>query len=800
MTARASAVTAHAATSRAAGDARTGPRRRPEVRAAAVAPNALWSGLVMPARAAGLGGAGAAGSGSGARRPACCDPAQTLLETALGRVDRVQRTDAGTAPGAAATGLEAGIRSQPGGTALSPALRARIEPFVGADLGGVRVHTDSAARAASRELAARAFTYRNHIFLGAGERADDLKLMAHEATHTIQQGAGAGERVQRAGHETETTEAGPAAAEASLPPRTDRSAHEIVILSGGPTSHRMDPDHDANPLNYATAARIRIERLMESAFGDQRQMQPNDRITWAVMRPPYRYRAVEDGQAEEAYIELLRTGSLARLRRAWDALRTRWLRVHPDEAAAIPSGSSAIQLQFVDSSRELVDFMNNGAVGEGRGQASYIGRFEYFGHGAPGQLWLTMGWQHLGTADVTFTNDDIASLDPSVFVGIGEYRSWSCNTATPRGADNESFAQAWVERLGGRFVGAVGRTTYEFIMAPDNPAGSVLLSREEPAHWETVAATGPAPEPAPVSVPETGVGGEASVSTGEPASLPEPGMFTEAEDAGEPVCRMDIMPLEEPASPGDLVCTDEGAGRIDLTVGTSAGTTEIAPAAPRGANCACDKSAVFGYDAQTFGYIRRIAGLIRSAAKDKGVPPVAVAGSIADEYNTRRGGRVALDAAQDALLDSLAEWQIDVDRFFDFDNKLLNAMENDVGMANINVRTALELVQSGELIVPGSPRSSPRVTEIIDFLLTNRGTARTAAAVIGRAQGLFGPHLSGYSQAMREAVLVTYFKQGGSYYVRAMLAVAVDPGHEICPGDGGCRVIRNRTDLGSALS
>jgi hypothetical protein len=36
-------------------------------------------------------------------------------------------------------------------------------------------------------LGARAFAHGNDIFLGAGESADDLALMAHEATHVAQQ-------------------------------------------------------------------------------------------------------------------------------------------------------------------------------------------------------------------------------------------------------------------------------------------------------------------------------------------------------------------------------------------------------------------------------------------------------------------------------------------------------------------------------------------------------------------------------------------------------------------------------------
>jgi phage-related protein len=72
------------------------------------------------------------------------------------------------------------------GQPLNLAVRRRIEPHVGADLGHVRVrHEPEAARA----IGARAFTSGSTIFLGPGESATDVALIAHEATHVVQQSA-----------------------------------------------------------------------------------------------------------------------------------------------------------------------------------------------------------------------------------------------------------------------------------------------------------------------------------------------------------------------------------------------------------------------------------------------------------------------------------------------------------------------------------------------------------------------------------------------------------------------------------
>lgn len=74
-----------------------------------------------------------------------------------------------------------------GGAPLSPIIQRTIERSLQVDLQAVRVHTDAQAQQAAKSFAARAFTYGNHIFLGPGEQATDLSLMAHEAAHVVQQ-------------------------------------------------------------------------------------------------------------------------------------------------------------------------------------------------------------------------------------------------------------------------------------------------------------------------------------------------------------------------------------------------------------------------------------------------------------------------------------------------------------------------------------------------------------------------------------------------------------------------------------
>ncbi|MCB0912506.1 MAG: DUF4157 domain-containing protein, partial [Propionibacteriaceae bacterium] len=79
-----------------------------------------------------------------------------------------------------------------GGSPMDAGVRARVEGAVGAGLGPVRVHTGPEAEQAARAVGARAFTLGRDVVLGAGESPTDASLLAHEATHVVQQTGGVG--------------------------------------------------------------------------------------------------------------------------------------------------------------------------------------------------------------------------------------------------------------------------------------------------------------------------------------------------------------------------------------------------------------------------------------------------------------------------------------------------------------------------------------------------------------------------------------------------------------------------------
>ena len=80
-----------------------------------------------------------------------------------------------------------------GGEPLPEALRQDMESRLGADFSAVRIHRDARAAHASSALNAAAFTVGNQIHFGAGRfnpgSGEGRELIAHELTHTIQQGA-----------------------------------------------------------------------------------------------------------------------------------------------------------------------------------------------------------------------------------------------------------------------------------------------------------------------------------------------------------------------------------------------------------------------------------------------------------------------------------------------------------------------------------------------------------------------------------------------------------------------------------
>jgi hypothetical protein len=119
---------------------------------------------------------------SGAQQP-------NTKAAAIGRISRLN-TSAGPGefpvPSDAAMDLR---KSRGEGKRLPGVLRRKLEMQMGYDFSQVRVKDDSHAHDLCQRLSARAITMGRDVWLGRGESVHDVKLMAHEMTHVIQQSA-----------------------------------------------------------------------------------------------------------------------------------------------------------------------------------------------------------------------------------------------------------------------------------------------------------------------------------------------------------------------------------------------------------------------------------------------------------------------------------------------------------------------------------------------------------------------------------------------------------------------------------
>lgn len=107
-------------------------------------------------------------------------------------VPMLQRKDRG--PPAVSTQFESSLRSSKGsGSPLPDNTRNSLENRFSADFSGVRIHTGNTAVQMNRDINAQAFTHGNDVYFNSGKYNPHTPgggfLLAHELTHTIQQGA-----------------------------------------------------------------------------------------------------------------------------------------------------------------------------------------------------------------------------------------------------------------------------------------------------------------------------------------------------------------------------------------------------------------------------------------------------------------------------------------------------------------------------------------------------------------------------------------------------------------------------------
>ena len=212
---------------------------------------------------------------------------QTNVQT---RTHNVQRAAAPASPmgpegGALSGDIESRLRrSQSGGSSLPNHVRGAIEPKLGADLSTVKVHTDRTAVQLNRDLGAKAFTHGNHIYYGAGHSPHDLKLTAHEAVHTVQQGGVRAKRIQTKlmvgpANDRYEAEADAIASEVMRAPQTpiQRRVEEYVprVQRVQRLPHTVIQRFSLNPMKWTKKGREKAE-AKEKAQKEQQEKQQAD--------------------------------------------------------------------------------------------------------------------------------------------------------------------------------------------------------------------------------------------------------------------------------------------------------------------------------------------------------------------------------------------------------------------------------------------------------------------------------------------------------------------------------------------
>ena len=122
------------------------------------------------------------------------EEAQTMLQKQGEEEEEAMQAKSAQTTTPAPADLSTRLHSRKGqGDALAPPVQNEMESHFAADFSQVRVHTDSEAASMSQSINAQAFTHGNDIYFNSGKYDTSSNagkhLLAHELTHTVQQGA-----------------------------------------------------------------------------------------------------------------------------------------------------------------------------------------------------------------------------------------------------------------------------------------------------------------------------------------------------------------------------------------------------------------------------------------------------------------------------------------------------------------------------------------------------------------------------------------------------------------------------------
>lgn len=175
--------------------------------------------------------------------------AQTVDRKAIPmhRSDVIQLSGRGPPLGSMHGSFEQGLSSSRGGGSALPGHTLQfMESRFNADFSGVRIHTGSQAEALSSSIHAQAFTHGNDIYFNKGKYSPDTgqggTLLAHELTHTIQQGASQHVPASQVARKTQPIQNTIQRSAAGVPSQLTNAVEKAKTVEGKIDANKPQPD------------------------------------------------------------------------------------------------------------------------------------------------------------------------------------------------------------------------------------------------------------------------------------------------------------------------------------------------------------------------------------------------------------------------------------------------------------------------------------------------------------------------------------------------------------------------------
>jgi len=288
------------------------------------------------------------------------------------------------AGGELSSDVESSVQSaKSGGAPLSNNVRQPMEGAFNADFSSVKVHTGSQSDSLNRSLNARAFTSGQDIFFRSGEynpsSSGGQELLAHELTHTIQQGSAIQRKIHN--HKIQSAPPGRIQADPKNKSQTEESDENEVA------EPVVDPDlADSTPDKHVVTLSVHRDNQDYENFQKARwwlkqvnKLRTETGINIQKPRKPKYFRSKDQKNAPPEYWTLFKkwTKEEMKLNAAFDAIMKRSNKELPD----------------LDEAEDIVDNLVENQGGGGTGHAwvkfqTFVGSnmrsIDSFGFGANG--------------------------------------------------------------------------------------------------------------------------------------------------------------------------------------------------------------------------------------------------------------------------------------------------------------------------------------------------------------------------------------------------------------------------------